>query len=42
MVLYRSTEYQVVKVYNSYKYQISQFKANDQSSTPSCFREEEL
>ena len=27
MVLYRSPEYHVVKVYNSYKFQISQFKA---------------
>ena len=27
MVLYCSPEYQVVKVYNGYKYQISKFKA---------------
>ena len=42
MVLYRSPEYQVVKVYNGYKYQNHSSGPNDQSSTPSCFREEEF
>ena len=40
--LYHSPEYQVVQVYNGYEYQISYSKPNDQSSIPSCFREEEF
>ena len=39
MVLYRSPECKIVKVYNGYKYHSS--RLNDQSSTP-CFREEEF